>query len=221
MARAFVGGSGYYSNMFSNQVSGAVAQIEAALDVLAGVDLAALSATDLVGVAERYETLVRRHRVVCGDVAVELSRRSTAELQTERTGCRGQQDALIRMQPELGIAAPAVHCLFEITDDGKTGGGHSRWQIVDPAEHPVRQTHQQFVGRGINRAVLEGPIAATKFGHAVQHRAGRSQAQRREQDEPEKDTEHMAMRGQQGMFNRMSQQLGARQFTGVEVPPFR
>ena len=66
--------------MFSNQVSGAVAQIEAALDVLAGVDLAALSATDLVGVAERYETLARRHRVVCGDVAVALSRRNTAEL---------------------------------------------------------------------------------------------------------------------------------------------
>lgn len=67
-------------------MSGAVAPIEAALDVLAGVDLAALSATDLVGVAERYETLVRRHRVACGDLAVELSRRSTAELGGEAAG---------------------------------------------------------------------------------------------------------------------------------------
>jgi len=66
--------------MFSNDVSEAVAQIDAALDVLTGLDLSGLSATDLVGVAERCETLVRRHRVVCGDVAVQLSRRDVAEL---------------------------------------------------------------------------------------------------------------------------------------------
>ena len=66
--------------MLSNDVSEAVGQIDAALDVLTGLDLSGLSATDLVGVAERCETLVRRHRVVCGDAAVELSRRNTAEL---------------------------------------------------------------------------------------------------------------------------------------------
>ena len=66
--------------MLSNDVSVAVGQIDAALDVLTGLDLSGLSATDLVGVAERCETLVRRHRVVCGDAAVELSRRNTAEL---------------------------------------------------------------------------------------------------------------------------------------------
>ena len=66
--------------MLSNDVSEAVDQIDAALDVLTGLDLSGLSATDLVGVADRCETLVRRHRVVCGDAAVELSRRNTAEL---------------------------------------------------------------------------------------------------------------------------------------------
>ena len=80
MVGDFVGALFYYSNMLSNQVSGAVDQIDAALDVLSGLDLSGLSATDLVGVAERCETLVRRHRVVCGDVAVALSRRETAEL---------------------------------------------------------------------------------------------------------------------------------------------
>ena len=66
--------------MLSNDVSGAVGQIDAALDVLSGLDLSGLSATDLVGLAERYETLVRRHRVVCGDIAVQLSRRDVSEL---------------------------------------------------------------------------------------------------------------------------------------------
>ena len=66
--------------MLSNDVSEVVGQIDAALDVLTGLDLSGLSATDLVGLAERCETLVRRHRVVCGDVAVQLSRRDVAEL---------------------------------------------------------------------------------------------------------------------------------------------
>jgi len=76
----FVGTLIYGSNMLSNDVSEVVAQIDAALDVLTGLDLSGLSATDLFGVAERCETLVRRHRVVCGDVAVQLSRRDVAEL---------------------------------------------------------------------------------------------------------------------------------------------
>ena len=66
--------------MLSNEMSGAVERIDAALDVLFGVDLSGLSATELVGLAERCETLVRRQRVVCGDVAVALSRRDVAEL---------------------------------------------------------------------------------------------------------------------------------------------
>ena len=80
MVGVFVGALFYDSNMLSNNVSEAVDQINAALDVLTGLDLSGLSATDLVGVAERCETLVRRHRVVCGDVAVALSRREAADL---------------------------------------------------------------------------------------------------------------------------------------------
>ena len=66
--------------MLSNNVVGVVERIDAALDELFGLDLSGLSAVDLVGLAERCETLVRRHRVVCGDVAVQLSRRDVAEL---------------------------------------------------------------------------------------------------------------------------------------------
>ena len=65
--------------MLSNVVE-AVDRIDAALDALTGLDLSGVSATDLVGLAERCETLVRRHRVVCGDVAVALSRRDVSEL---------------------------------------------------------------------------------------------------------------------------------------------
>ena len=66
--------------MLSNNVSRVVERIDAALDELSGIDLSALSACDLVGLADRCETLVRRHRVVCGDAAVALSRRDVSEL---------------------------------------------------------------------------------------------------------------------------------------------
>ena len=66
--------------MLSNTVCGATERIHAALDELSGVDLAALSATELVRLAERFETLLRRQRVVCGDIAVQLSRRDVADL---------------------------------------------------------------------------------------------------------------------------------------------
>jgi hypothetical protein len=78
--RDSVGGLFYYSNMLSNTVSGVVARIDAALDELGAVELGALSAMELVGLAERCETLLRRQRVMCGDIAVGLSRRDTAEL---------------------------------------------------------------------------------------------------------------------------------------------
>ncbi|MEX0581581.1 MAG: DUF222 domain-containing protein, partial [Mycobacterium sp.] len=66
--------------MLSNTVSGVVARIDVALDELAALELGALSATELVGLAELCETLLRRQRVMCGDIAVGLSHRDTAEL---------------------------------------------------------------------------------------------------------------------------------------------
>ena len=46
-----VGGLFYYSNMLSNTVSGVVARVDAALDELGAVELGALSAMELVGLA--------------------------------------------------------------------------------------------------------------------------------------------------------------------------
>ncbi len=65
--------------MFSNDVDGAVGQIDAAIDVLESVDLAGLSAGDLVRLAGRWETLARRQAVLRGDVAREAGRRDVAE----------------------------------------------------------------------------------------------------------------------------------------------
>ena len=66
--------------MLSNDVEGAVAQIDAALDVLSSLDLSALSAGDLVRLAGRCETLVRRQAVLRGDIALAVGRREAAEV---------------------------------------------------------------------------------------------------------------------------------------------
>ena len=75
-----VGAAFYGSNMLSNELSGVVDRVEAALDDLFALDLSGLTATELVGLAERCETVVRRQTVVCGDIAVQLARRDVAEL---------------------------------------------------------------------------------------------------------------------------------------------
>ena len=66
--------------MLSNDVEGAVAQIDAALDVLSSLDLSGLSAPDLVRLAGRCETLVRRQAVLRGDIALAVGRREAAEV---------------------------------------------------------------------------------------------------------------------------------------------
>ncbi|MEZ5132329.1 MAG: DUF222 domain-containing protein [Mycobacterium sp.] len=66
--------------MLSNDVEGAVAQIDAALDVLSSLDLSGLSAPDLVRLAGRCETLVRRQAVLRGDIALEVGRREAADV---------------------------------------------------------------------------------------------------------------------------------------------
>ena len=66
--------------MLSTTESGAIERIDAALDVLSGVDLAALDAADLIRLAGRCETLARRHGVLAGDIAVAVSRRDISTL---------------------------------------------------------------------------------------------------------------------------------------------
>ncbi len=66
--------------MLSSTASGAIERIDEALDVLAGVDLAALSAEDLIRLAGRCETLARRQAVLGGDIAVQVSRREISAL---------------------------------------------------------------------------------------------------------------------------------------------
>lgn len=66
--------------MLSTTVTGAIERIEEALDVLSGVDLAAVSADDLIRLAGRCETLARRHGVLAGDIAVAVSRRDISAL---------------------------------------------------------------------------------------------------------------------------------------------
>jgi hypothetical protein len=66
--------------MFSNDVGGAIAQIDAAVDVLDTVDLSALNADELIRLAGRYEALARRQAVLAADIALEAGRREAAEV---------------------------------------------------------------------------------------------------------------------------------------------
>jgi hypothetical protein len=59
--------------MHSIDLDSAVAQIDAAIDVLESIDLSGLSAGDLVRLAGRCERLVRRQVVVRGDIVVEVN----------------------------------------------------------------------------------------------------------------------------------------------------
>ena len=65
--------------MLSNS-GGVVDQIDAALDGLFEIDLAALPAADLVRLAGRCERLARRQAVLSGDLALQIQRRQSGEL---------------------------------------------------------------------------------------------------------------------------------------------
>ena len=65
--------------MLSN-AGGVVDQIDAALDGLFEIDLAALPAADLVRLAGRCERLARRQAVLSGDLALQIQRRQSGEL---------------------------------------------------------------------------------------------------------------------------------------------
>ena len=66
--------------MLSAAVLGAVRQIGAALDVLSAADLSALTAEDLLTLAEHSETLARRHSVHRDALCHQLHRRDVSEL---------------------------------------------------------------------------------------------------------------------------------------------
>lgn len=66
--------------MLSNEVSAALDSMVAALDTLAGVDLASLPADDLIGLAERCEHLHRRQIVLRDDLSHHVHRRDVGEL---------------------------------------------------------------------------------------------------------------------------------------------
>ena len=66
--------------MLSNDVGDAIGRIDAAIDGVESVDLAGLSAGDLVRLAGRWETLARRLAVVRGDICLEVGRREVGEV---------------------------------------------------------------------------------------------------------------------------------------------
>mmetsp|Transcript_16246 Transcript_16246/g.45318 ORF Transcript_16246/g.45318 Transcript_16246/m.45318 type:complete len:375 (+) Transcript_16246:210-1334(+) len=154
-------------------------------------------------------------------VGRDARRRRAAELQADGASRRCEDDAFVGMQPERGVPAPAVHGLFEVADDGKARRGQPRGQVIDQRECLPRQGQQARVGRRVQGAALEGPIAADKLGHPVEHRAGRPQPDGGAHDEPEEHPEDMAVRRQQRMLDDMTDEFGARQLAGVQMAPFR
>ena len=125
------------------------------------------------------------------------------------------------MLPKPGIAAPAGHRLLEVADHREAERRQPGRHVVEQVEEPQRQVHQRRVHRRIRRAASERPVAARVLGHPVEHRAGRSETERGQHDEPEEHTEHMAVRGQQRVLDDVAQQFGARQFARVQMAPLR
>lgn len=66
--------------MFSNEVAEVLAQIDAAAEVLLGLDLTDFAVDDLVRLAGSVEFLSRRQAVLRGDLAHELGRREVGEI---------------------------------------------------------------------------------------------------------------------------------------------
>jgi hypothetical protein len=66
--------------MLANEVCGALAAIDAALDTLFTVDLTGLTAQELLGVAARCEKASRRNAVIRHDVSHELHQRKVGEI---------------------------------------------------------------------------------------------------------------------------------------------
>jgi hypothetical protein len=154
-----------------------------------------------------------------GPVRRHARRRTAAKLHTDRAGSRRQDDPFVGVLPEARVTAPAVDSLLEVAHDGKAEGRQPRRHVVDQVEQALHQVAQALVHRCVQRTVAKGPVAADKFGHPVQHRAGRAEAQRRQHHEPEEDAEDVAVRRQQRMLDHVAQQLGAGQFARVEVAP--
>ena len=152
---------------------------------------------------------VRRH----------AGRSRTAEANTDRAGRGGEDDPFVRMLPQRRVAPPAGHGLLEIADHREAECGEACGHVVDHPEQALRQAHQPLVQGHAERAALEGPVATRELGHSIQHGAGRTQAERRQHDEPEEDAEDVPVRGQQRMLDHMAQQFGPRQLARVEMAP--
>ncbi len=65
------------------------------------------------------------------------------------------------------------------------------------------------------------PVAGDEFAHSVQHRAGRTEPERRQDREPGQHAEHMAVRGQHGVFDDVAHDLAAWQLAHVHPLPLR
>ena len=155
-----------------------------------------------------------------GPVGRHARRRMATELHAHRARGGREQDALVGLLPEPGIAAPAVDRLLEIADHRKAEGRQSRRHQIDPAEDLLRHLKQPLVGGRVERALAIGPVAAGELGHAIEHRARRPEPERRAHDEPEEHAEDMPVRGQQRMLHHVAQDFGARQLAGIEMQPF-
>lgn len=103
--------------MLSNDVVGAFAVINAALDTVTTLDLSALEAQDLLQLGALTEKAIRRHTVVSHDVSHQLPQRSGAEPPQHPNSSR----------PAAGELKRADRTGFGQAIDARSGGRRSRW----------------------------------------------------------------------------------------------
>src|SRR5689334_25345804 len=78
-------------------------------------------------------------------VGSEARRRAAAEPNADRTGGRGEDDALVVVAPEARVAPPAVDGFLEVADDSEPGRSEPRGDVVEDPEQPQRELAEPLV----------------------------------------------------------------------------
>ena len=116
-----------------------------------------------------------------GAIRRQARRRAAAQAHADRACRRRQDHAFVVVLPERRVAAPAVDRLLEVADDGEARRRQASRHVVEDVEEAQRQLAQPLVDGDAGAAAAVRPVAADELGEPVQHRAGRPEAEGRQQ----------------------------------------
>ena len=119
------------------------------------------------------------------------------------------------------MKAPAFDGFLKTTNDGEAQRRQARGQPVNQPPSLGRGSLQRFAGLRCHSLVAVMPVAGDKLSHAIEHRTGRPQAQRRQNGEPGQHAKDMAVCRDDRVFNDMAHDFAAGQHAGIYLLPVR